>query len=154
MDNPSIETETAVPDPVKQLSIFMENKVGRLSDIFRLFEDSGIHVMALTTLDTTDCAITRVVVDDPQKAKELLWEHDVTFSESEVLAVEIAGEHDMNRVLASLLQTEINIHYIYAFVSRPHGRSALVISIEDTDLAVHILNTHNIRVLSQRDISR
>ncbi|MDQ8186946.1 acetolactate synthase [Pelagicoccus sp. SDUM812002] len=154
MDNPSIETETAVPDPVKQLSIFMENKVGRLSDIFRLFDDSAIHVMALTTLDTTDCAITRVVVDDPQKAKELLWEHDVTFSESEVLAVEIVGEHDINRVLAALLQTEINIHYIYAFVSRPHGRSALVISIEDTDLAVHILNTHNIRVLSQRDISR
>lgn len=154
MDNPSIETETAIPDPVKQLSIFMENKVGRLSDIFRLFDASSIHVMALTTLDTTDCAITRVVVDDPQAAKELLWEHEIAFSESEILAVEIAGEHDINRVLASLLQTEINIHYIYAFVSRPHGRSALAMSIEDIDLAVHILNTHNIRVLSQRDISR
>ncbi len=154
MDNPSTETETAIPDPVKQLSIFMENKVGRLSDIFRLFDASAIHVMALTTLDTTDCAITRVVVDDPQKAKELLWEHEVAFSESEVLAVEIAGEHDVNRVLTSLLQTEINIHYIYAFVSRPNGRSALAMSIEDIDLAVHILNTHNIRVLSQRDISR
>lgn len=149
-----IATETAVPDPVKQLSIFMENKVGRLSDIFRVFDDHSIHVMALTTLDTTDCAITRVVVDDPRKAKELLWEHDITFSESEVLAVEIAGEHDINRVLASLLQTEINIHYIYAFVSRPNGKSALAISIEDMELAVHILNTHNLRVLSQRDISR
>lgn len=152
MDSPSIET--AVPDPVKQLSIFMENKVGRLSDVFRLLDDSSVHVMALTTLDTTDCAITRVVVDDPQKAKELLWEHDITFSETEVLAVEIAGEHDISRVLAALLQTEINIHYLYAFVGRPNGRSALVMSIEDMDLAVHILNTQNIRVLSQRDISR
>lgn len=146
--------ETSVPDPVKQLSIFMENKVGRLSDVIRLFDNQAIHVMALTTLDTTDCAITRVIVDDPQKAKELLWEHDVTFSESEVLAVEIAGEHDVNRVLSALLQTEINVHYIYAFLSRPNGRSALAMNIEDMELAVHILNTHSIRVLSQRDISR
>lgn len=147
-------TETAVPDPVKQFSLFMENKVGRLADIFRLFDESAIHVLALTTLDTTDFSITRVVVDDPQRAKELLWEHDITFSETEVLAVEIAGEHDINRVLSALLQTEINVHYIYAFVSRPHGRSALAMSIEDMELAVQILNTHSIRVLSQRDISR
>lgn len=152
MDKAAIETTK--PDPVKQLSIFMENKVGRLSDIFRLFDDAAVHVMALTTLDTTDCAITRVVVDDPKKAKELLWEHEITFSETEVLAVEIAGEHDINKVLASLLQTEINVHYIYAFVSRPNGRSALAMSIEDMELADHILNTHNLRVLSQRDISR
>lgn len=152
MEQPAIET--SVPDPVKQLSIFMENKVGRLSDIFRLFAEQEIHVMALTTLDTTDCAITRVVVDDPQQAKALLWQNDITFSETEVLAVEIAGEHDINLVLASLLQTEINVHYIYAFVSRPNGRSALAISIEDMELATDILNTRGIRVLSQRDISR
>lgn len=152
MDQPAIET--SVPDPVKQLSIFMENKVGRLSDIFRLFDEHQIHVLALTTLDTTDCAITRVVVDDPQQAKALLWENDITFSETEVLAVEIAGEHDINRVLASLLQTEINVHYIYAFVSRPNGRSALAMNIEDMELAVDILNTRGLRVLSQRDISR
>lgn len=152
MEQPAIET--SVPDPVKQLSIFMENKVGRLSDICRLFDEQEIHVLALTTLDTTDCAITRVVVDDPQQAKTLLWQNDITFSETEVLAVEIAGEHDISRVLASLLQTEINVHYIYAFVSRPNGRSALAMSIEDMELATDILNTRGIRVLSQRDISR
>ncbi|EDY82442.1 hypothetical protein VDG1235_2064 [Verrucomicrobiia bacterium DG1235] len=146
--------ETSVPDPVKQFSIFMENKVGRLSDICRLFDEHQIHILALTTLDTTDCAITRVVVDDPQQARELLWEHSIAFSESEILAVEISGEHDVHRVLASLLQTEINVHYIYAFVSRPHGKSALAMNIEDMELAVHILNTHSHRVLSQRDISR
>lgn len=146
--------ETSLPDPVKQFSIFMENKVGRLSDICRLFDERQIHVMALTTLDTTDSAITRVVVDDPDGARELLWQHSIAFSESEILAVEIAGEHDINRVLASLLQTEINVHYLYAFVARPRGKSALAISIEDMELAVHILNTHNHRVLNQRDISR
>lgn len=146
--------ERSVPDPVIQLSIFMDNKVGRLCDIFRLFDEHQIHVLALTTLDTTDCAITRVVLDDPGMARELLWEHGIAFSETEILAVEIAGEHDINRVLACLLQTEINVHYIYAFVSRPHDKSALAISIEDMELAVQILNTHNHRVLNQSDISR
>ncbi|MDQ8203625.1 acetolactate synthase [Pelagicoccus sp. SDUM812003] len=152
MENLSVES--VVPDPIRQFSIFMENKVGRLSDIFRLFGQREIHVLALTTLDTTDSAITRVVVDDPDQARELLHEHAIAHSESEILAVEIAGEHDIGNVLGALLETEINIHYIYAFVSRPMGKSALAMSIEDIDLAVHILNTRNIKVLTRRDISR
>lgn len=152
MDPPAIDS--SLPDPVTQFSIFMENKVGRLSDICRLLDEREIHVLAVTTLDTTDSAITRLVVDDPDHARELFWEHRIAFSESEVIAVEIAGEHDISRVLASLLQTEINVHYLYAFVARPMGKSALAISLEDTDLAIHILNTNNHKVLSQRDISR
>lgn len=152
MDLPSVDSSHR--DPICQFSIFMENKVGRLADIFRLLADEHIHVLALTTLDTTDSAITRVVVDDPDRARELLNENRISFSESEILAVEIAGEHDINRVLAALLETEINVHYIYAFVSRPMGKSALAMSIEDMDLAVHILNTRNLKVLCRSDISR
>lgn len=110
--------------------------------------------MALTTLDTTDSSITRVVVDDPTAARILFREYGIAFTESEILAVEIAGEHDIERVLAALLEAEINIHYIYSFVSRPGGKSALAMSIEDADIATHILNTRNVKVISQRDISR
>lgn len=152
MDSTSVET--TIPDPLLQFSIFMENKVGRLSDVFRLLAERDIHVLALTTLDTTDSAITRIVVDDPDNARKLLREHHIAFSESEIIAVEISGEHDIVRVLAALLETEINVHYIYSFVSRPMGKSALAISIEDMDVAFHILNTRNLKVLSQRDISR
>ncbi|MEC7906726.1 MAG: hypothetical protein VYC82_05840 [Verrucomicrobiota bacterium] len=77
--------------------------------------------MALNTLDTTDSAILRVIVDDPDKARELLMDNGVSFSESEVLAVEIAGEHDVERVLTTLLETEVNIDYVYPFISRPMG---------------------------------
>ena len=152
MDSSSVER--SIPDPVKQFSIFTENKVGRLSDLVKLLGRSEIHVLALTTLDTTDSSITRVVVDDPVATRLLFHEHAIAFSESEVLAVEIAGEHDIDRVLSALLEAEINIHYIYSFVSRPMGKSALAMSIEDIDVAVHILNTRNLKVMSQRDISR
>ncbi len=152
MDQPLVAS--SIPDPVRQFSIFMENKVGRLADVFRLLSEQAIHVLALTTLDTTESAITRLVVDDPDKARSLFWEHSIAFSESQILAVEIAGEHEIVRVLSALLEAEINIHYLYAFVSRPMGKSAMALCIEDMDVAIHILNTRNHKVLSQRDISR
>ncbi len=151
MDHSSVES--AIPDPVSQFSIFTENKVGRLSDLTRLFTEQGIHIMAITTLDTTDSAILRVVVDDPDSARTLLRVNNISFSESPILAVEIAGEHDIERVLMALLETEMNIHYLYSFVSRPMGRSALAMSIEDMDIAIDILGGRNHKVLSQRDIS-
>jgi len=152
METPTVESTT--PDPVCQFSIFTENKVGRLADLTRLFGQKAIHILALNTLDTTDSAILRVIVDDPDKARELLRENGVSFSESQVLAVEIAGEHDVERVLTTLLETEVNIDYIYSFISRPMGRSALAMSIEDMDIAMDILGARNHKVLSQRDISR
>ncbi len=152
MDSSSVET--TLPDPIRQFSIFTENKVGRLSDIVKLLNRNAIHVLALTTLDTTDSSITRVVVDDPSNARLLLLENAIAFSTSEILAVEISGEHDIERVLAALLEAEINIHYIYSFVSRPMGKSALALSIEDMDVAVCALTARNLKVLSQRDLSR
>ncbi len=152
MDQPSVET--SLPDPVRQFSIFTENKVGRLSDIAKLFAQHQVHLMALTTLDTTDSAIVRVVVDDPDNARILLKEEGISYTESSILAVEIAGEHDVESVLLCILEAEINIHYIYSFLSRPLGRSALAMSIEDMDFALEILSSRNHKILSQRDISR
>lgn len=146
--------EVTNQDPVIQFSIFTENKVGRLSALTRLFSKAEIHIMALATLDTTDSAIVRIVLDDPDEARRLLKESNVSFSESQILAVEIAGERDVELVLMALLETEINIHYIYAFLRRPMGRSALAMSIEDMDIATDILGARNHKVLSQRDISR
>jgi len=152
MDQPSVESTT--PDPVYQFSIFTENKVGSLADLARMFAQNSIHIMALTTLDTTDSAILRVVLDDPDRARALFQEFEVAFSESPILVVEIDGEHAIQAVLCALLEVEINIHYIYSFISRPMGKSALALSLEDREVAADILSTRNHRVLSQRDISR
>ncbi len=149
----STRTELAT-DPVKQFSVFAENRVGRLFDLTALFKDNNVHIMALTVLDTTDSAIMRVIVDDPDKAKELMINNDFPYTECDVLAVEIADEADLKPVLAALLEAEINLHYIYSFIKRPEGRSAVVINTEDTDVATQTLNHHGFRVLTQRDISR
>lgn len=152
MEKPVVERSDQ--DPVIQFSIFSENKVGKLSDLFRLFAQGGIHVMALSTLETADSAVLRMVLDDPDKARLLLGEHGLSFVETAVLVVELAGEHDIDGVLAGLLEAEVNIHYLYSFFNRPMGRSALVAGLEDVELGAEALNKRNHKVLGQRDISR
>jgi len=110
--------------------------------------------MALSTLETADSAVLRMVLDDPDKARQLLDDRGVPYAETPVLAVELAGERDIDGVLVALLEAEINIHYLYAFFSRPLGRSALVAGLEDVELAAEALNRRNHKVLGQRDISR
>jgi len=141
-------------DPVIQFSVFMENKVGRLLEIIKLLGERNIHVMAMTTQDTTDSAILRMVVDDPDSARELMLEHAIAHTETEVLVVELSGPMEVSSLLSVILQAEINIHYIYSFINRPEGRGAIVIHLEDIELATQILIQHSARVLQQSDVSR
>ena len=141
-------------DPVKQFSVFTENRVGRLYDLTSLLRAHNVHIMAITTLDTTDSSIVRLVVDDPDKARELMVNNDFPYTECNVLAVEITDEADLKPVLSALLEAEINIHYVYSFIKRPEGRAALVLSIEDADVAAQSLNSRGFKVLTQRDIAR
>lgn len=141
-------------DPVKQFSVFTENRVGRLSDLTTLLKANDVHIVALTVLDFTDTTILRLVVDDNDKARELMVNNDFPYTECDVVAVEINDEADLQEVLAALLEAEINIHYVYSFIKRPEGRSALVLNIEDPDVAAQSLNNHGFKVLTQSDIAR
>jgi len=139
---------------VKQFSVFTENRLGRLHDLTAVLKLGNVHVMAITVLDTTDSAIVRLVVDDPDKARELMISNDFPFSESDVVAVEIADESELNGALSALLEAEINIHYIYSFIKRAQGKGALAITVEDPDVAVQSLGQRGFKVLLQSDISR
>ena len=148
------QTSTSSNDPVKQFSVFAENRVGRLHDLTTLLRENNVHVMAITVLDTTDSAIIRVILDDPDKARELMVNNDFPYTEVDILAVEIIDEFELKGVLAALFEAEINIHYVYSFIKRPEGRSALAISAEDIDVATQALNRRGFQVLTQRDIAR
>ncbi len=140
--------------PVIQFSIHADNKVGRLNEIISLLEVHEVHIMALSILDTTDSSIIRVIVDYPEEAQKLLIEHQFSYVQSELLAVEIRTEADIKTVTSALVQAEINIHYIYAFICRPNEKSALAISLEDNDLAAETLKRHQLSIIGQNDIAR
>lgn len=141
-------------DPVKQFSVFTENKLGRLHDLIGLFESHNVHVLALTTLDTTDSSILRMVVDDPDRARQLLEVQGFPHTESELLVVEINADRKLHDALSALVMAEININYVYSFIVRPEGRSAIAFSLEDRDVAAQALAQQQFKVLNQSDISR
>ncbi|WP_438481009.1 acetolactate synthase [Oleiharenicola lentus] len=149
--------DTSAPiatDPVKQFSVFIENRVGRLHDLVALLAKHNVHIMAMTTIDQTDTALDRMVVDDPDRARTLMKEHNFFFTECEIVAVEFTDESQLAAVLSAMLTVEVNIHYAYSFLMRPQGKSALALSVEDNDLATCALNQRGFKVLTQHDISR
>ncbi len=127
--------------------------MGRLNILIGLFTSHNIHVLALMVLDTTDSAIIRLVVDDPEHARELLEKEHFPFSESRLVVVEV-NSTDLARLMSVLLQAEININYMYSFIPHPHGRAIVALSMEDSDLAEQALRRNQFQVLRQTDISR
>src|SRR5439155_19921077 len=142
------------PEAVKQFSVFTANRLGRLHDLTKLLSSYNVHILALTVLDTTDSAILRFVVDDPERARELLREHDFPFNESELLVVELDSATNLNNLMAALLEAELNINYLYCFIPHPHGKSLIALSMEDNEIGEQVLTRHQFRVLRQMDISR
>lgn len=150
-------SDTATPvasDPVKQFSVFIESRVGRLFDLVALLTAHDVHIMAITTIDASDTAIDRLIVDDPERARELLAANNFAFSETEMLCVEFADGSQLKHILGALLAVEVNIHYAYPFLLRPEGKSAIAIHCEELDLASTSVNSRGFKVLTQRDISR
>ena len=146
--------QRAFQDPVRQFSIFIENKAGRLLEIINLLESHNTHAVALTILDTTDSSIVRVIFDDPDRAHIILQEHTIPFNETGVIVVEMNGNIDLQGVLASLLRAEVNILYAYPFLMRPQEKSALAISVDDSEVAIHALTQGHFRIIHQSDIAR
>ncbi|MCG8653776.1 MAG: hypothetical protein MI861_28315, partial [Pirellulales bacterium] len=114
-------------EAVRQFTIWADNKVGRLNELLAYFADRDLHVMAITTVDTTDSTLVRLVADYPEEVAQMLDEHNFCYSTVEIVAVEIPSSDYLYRVTCALVQAEINIHYIYPFVARPGGKTALVL---------------------------
>lgn len=141
-------------EAVVQFSVFTQNRLGRLHELVNLLGTHNVHVLALTVLDTTDSAIIRLVLDDPDRGRELLHEQDFPFTEGKVVAVEVNSSDELNRLMAALLEAEININYLYTFIPHPHGKSILALSMEDNEMAEQVLKRHQFPVLKQADLAR
>jgi hypothetical protein len=146
-------TKARRADFVVQFSIFTPNRLGRLHDLIRLLLARGVHVLGLMVLDTTDSSIIRIVVDDPDKARELLCQEEFPFTESTLVVVEV-NPSDLNRLMAALLEAELNINYLYCFMPQPDGKPLVGLSMEDNETAEQALRRHQFRTLKQVDISR
>lgn len=139
---------------VVQFSVFTPNRLGRLNELVKILGAHHVHVLALTVLDTTDSSIIRMVLDDPDKARDLLAQEGFAFTESPLVVVEVNSPDEMNRLIAALLEAELNINYLYSFIPHPNGKSIVGLSMEDNEMAEHVLRQHQFPILKQSDISR
>jgi len=142
------------PDPVTQFSVFTENRMGRLHDLIAMLGSHSVHVLGLTVLDTTETAIIRLVVDDPQAARRLLKDNGFAFTACELLVVEIDAATQLPQLMAAFLEAEVNVNYMYCFIPHPQGKSILGVSMEDNEVGEKVLTQHGFRVLRQSDVSR
>ena len=141
-------------DPIRQFVIYAENKVGWLNDFIEMLRAEGIHVMAISVLDTTDSAVIRLVPNYPKETARLLKSRSISFMERNVLAVQIDGEDSLQMITQSLLHAEINIHYVYPFLYQPNNKPVLALAMEDEDIGEEALTKHRLRVLTQDDFAR
>jgi hypothetical protein len=138
----------------RQFSVFTANRLGQLHELSLLLASHGVHVLALAVLDSTDTAIIRLVVDDPDRARELFNTHNIPFSEMGILVVEVDSTVQLTSVMAALLEAELNVNYLYSFIPHPRGKSLLAFSMENNEIAEDVLRRRQFRVLGQADISR
>ena len=138
---------------IKQLSIFVENKHGRLEAIIDAMCAKGVNIRALSIADTTDFGVLRVIVDDNEKAKKALDEIGVIAKMTDVVAVYIddrtGGLHSILKIISD---GGVSVEYMYAFLGRTEGKALMVLKADDEVKAEQLLADNGIEFLSQEDI--
>lgn len=133
---------------VKQLSIFMENRAGRLAEVARILGNAGINIRALSLADTSDFGILRLIVNDVNKALKVLRDSHHTVSLTDVIAVEIPDKPGgLASVLEPLRDAGVNVEYMYAFVEKATDKAVVIFRFENLDAAVQTLKRAGISVL-------
>ncbi len=142
-------------EPVRQFSVFLENRVGALLDVVKLLNQHMVDVIALTVQDAADSSIVRIIVSDPDLVETVFEDHGIAYAIIDMLIVELPeSAEQLGRVLSTLLQAEVNIHFSYPLLTRPRGRAALALHVEDDDYAGNVLSRSGFQLLTQADISR
>ncbi|MGR6836198.1 ACT domain-containing protein [Syntrophomonas erecta] len=120
----------------KQISVFLENKAGRLSHVTRVLGEAGINIRALSIADTSDFGILRIIVNDPDKAYEILKETGFTVSATEVVAVKVPDcPGGLAMVLEQMSDENLNIEYLYAFLGTSENDALVIFKVEDIERA-------------------
>jgi hypothetical protein len=140
---------------IRQFTIFLENKVGRLQMLVRAMEEGAGHIVALSIEESGDMALVRVVTAHPDFARELLRTGNFPFAESELLAVELPkkSKHPLITICSTLLAAEINIHYAYPLFFSKSRSPAMAMFVDDPTLAAQLFIKKGFRILGESDLA-
>lgn len=138
---------------IKQISIFVENKSGRLAEITAAIAKAGIDIRALSIADTTNFGILRLIVDKPDEAEAALKAAGLTVSLTNVIAIGIPDQPGgFAAAMKALSDAGVGIEYMYAFISRDEGRACVILRVENNDAAIRALRDGGIELLTSERI--
>ncbi|HUO76676.1 MAG TPA: ACT domain-containing protein [Thermodesulfovibrionales bacterium] len=138
---------------VEQISIFLENKSGRLAEVTELLAKSEINIRALSLADTADFGILRLILNDSEKAKKVLKENGFTVGKTEVIAVEVPDRPGGLAGILNALQGEgINVEYMYAFVQKSGENAIIIFRFDELEKAIAALQKAGVRILKGEEV--
>lgn len=135
-------------DHVEQISVFLENKAGRLAEVTRILAEAKINIRALSLADTSDFGILRLIVNDHTRAKEELRKHGFTVGKTDVVACEVSDQPGgLHHILKILQKANVNVEYMYAFVQQSGHNAVLIFRFDNLEEAVKYLKENNVKVI-------
>jgi hypothetical protein len=138
---------------VEQISVFLENKPGALAEVTRILGESGVNIRALSLADTKDFGILRLIVNDNEKAREILGRKGLTVRKTEVVAVEVPDHPGgLAEILKILSEASINVEYLYAFVQQSGENAIIIFRFDETDRAISVLSGKKVRILEGKKV--
>ncbi len=139
---------------VEQISIFIENKSGRLAEICGILGEAGVNIRALSLADTSDFGILRLIVKDSEKALKVLKERHFTVSKTEVIGVEVPDSPGgLSKILQILDKNSVNVEYMYAFVERSGDNAVIIFRFDHVDEAISVLTQNGINIIKSEKIT-
>ncbi len=132
----------------EQLSVFLENRAGRLAEVTHTLAEAGINIRALSLADTSDFGILRMIVCDHEKAKNVLKEKGFTLGRTSVVDVEVSDvPGGLDAVLQLVSRNGVNVEYMYAFVQRDQESAVMIFRFDKVDQAVELLKANNFTII-------
>lgn len=141
---------------VRQFNVFLANRIGALMNLVRRFESTDVRIVSLTVVDSADCAIIRMVLSDPERAKHIFEQANLPTTESDLLVVKLPdGDQPLVQICKALLSAEISIHYAYPLLIGvgPEGSSALALHVDDHETSVAVLQSKGFTVFTEGDLN-
>ncbi len=140
---------------IRQLSVFLQNRVGSLMALTKLLHDNSIEILGISMQDTTEMTLVRLILSDPEGAGMLFIERGIPYAECRIVVVEMnESRQRLTDCLACLLAAELNIEFCYSLLVRPNQFPLLAIHCDDLEIAANALSRTGFRVLCQGDLSR
>jgi hypothetical protein len=138
---------------VKQLSVFLENKGGRLADVLSVLATAGINMRALSLAETRDFGVLRIIVNDVEKAHAVLKDNGFTASETDVVAVEVPDRPGGLAAILGLLGAQnVSVEYMYAFVAKSGDKAIMIFRFDNPEQAAGVLQRGGVRILPGHEL--